>query len=69
LPALPDDWANGSVSGLCARGGFEVSMTWANKGIKTLTIFSKNGGETTLINGKKTKKISLKAGQKLNVVL
>lgn len=69
LPALPDDWANGSVKGLCARGGFEVSMSWANKSIKTLTIYSKTGGETTLINGKKSKKIMLKAGQKLNVVL
>lgn len=44
LPALPDVWKNGSVSGLIVRGGFKISMIWKNGKVDKLTIFSRNGG-------------------------
>jgi len=44
LPALPDAWQRGSVSGLMARGGFEVSMKWAAGSLSETTILSKIGG-------------------------
>lgn len=68
LPALPDAWASGSVKGICARGGFEVSLDWNEKTLKKVTISSKKGGKTTLISGNKTKTISLTAGQKMEIV-
>ena len=48
LPAVPDDWANGSVNGLDAQGSFEVSMDWADGNVTTATILSKNGGEAVV---------------------
>ena len=45
LAALPDAWSTGSVSGLMARGHFEVSMRWADKKLLQLTILSRSGGE------------------------
>lgn len=65
LPALPDVWANGSVKGICARGGFEISMEWDNKKLTKLTIFSKKGGKTKLISGNKTKQVTLIPRQKM----
>ncbi len=68
LPALPDAWADGSVKGICARGGFEVSLDWNEKTLKKVIISSKKGGKATLISGNKTKTISLTAGQKMEIV-
>ena len=67
LPALPDAWESGSVKGICARGGFEIAMDWNAKTLKKVTIFSKNGGQTTLIFGDKKKSILLKKGQKMEI--
>lgn len=49
LPALPDEWRNGTVKGLKARGGFEIlELTWKNYQIKKLVIRSGEGGNLRL---------------------
>jgi len=49
LPALPDAWPAGSVSGLRARGGFEiVSLKWDNGKISEVKIRSTVGGNCRL---------------------
>jgi len=63
LPAIPDEWDSGSVKGICARGGFEVSMDWKNKSVKKLSVLAKNSGKTTLYFGSMKKEINLNKGQ------
>lgn len=48
LPALPDVWSEGSVSGLKARGNFEVAMTWKQGTLTEATILSGSGNECRL---------------------
>jgi alpha-L-fucosidase 2 len=44
LPALPSRWTNGTVSGLCGRGGFDVkNLSWTNNALAGATIVSKLG--------------------------
>lgn len=63
LPALPEAWRNGSVSGLRARGGYEISMTWDNGKVIHAEIKSTAGGKTDVMYNGKTTTIKLKAGK------
>jgi alpha-L-fucosidase 2 len=45
LPALPGKWNKGSINGLCARGGFEVDISWDNGELIKVKIYSKLGNK------------------------
>jgi alpha-L-fucosidase 2 len=63
LPALPTAWPEGSVRGLCARGGYEVSLQWSNGRLRGASILSRLGGSVPVRYGGLTTTIHLQAGQ------
>jgi len=62
LPALPKAWSSGSVRGLRARGGFEISLEWAEGALTRATIRSLSGRPCQLRYGGKTIPLHLKKG-------
>ena len=67
LPALPEQWKDGAVSGLCARGGYEVSFEWKGGYVRDCQIKAKKAGTVTLLYNGQQKTVKLKAGQTQNV--
>ncbi len=48
LPALPDAWDKGSVTGLVARGSFVVDISWKDAAADTVRVLSRVGGTLRL---------------------
>lgn len=63
LPALPDAWPTGAVSGICARGGYEIAMDWSEGKLNNVTVLAKSGGNTKLVCQGKEKEINLANGE------
>ena len=48
LPALPTEWPAGNITGLRARGGFEIGMSWENHTLRSATLKSFYGGKCVI---------------------
>ena len=63
LPALPYNWKNGEVSGLRARGGITVDMTWKNHQVTDLTLTALHPCKVVLTIQGKQDTVKLRKGQ------
>jgi alpha-L-fucosidase 2 len=67
LPALPPGWTEGSVTGLRARGGFEVSIIWKNAKFQSAEIRHARGAQCKVRYGEKTAVYHVKPGAPLRL--
>lgn len=63
LPAIPDAWKNGAVSGLCARGGYEVDMVWQNGKVVKASLKGKTNRSIAVKYNGRIKKVTIKQGK------
>jgi len=63
LPALPDAWPSGKVTGLRGRGGFELDMQWEDSKLVSVSIKTKSGGDCTVSYGGKRLVIKTQPGE------
>lgn len=67
LPALPSSWAQASVSGLCARGGVEVSLFWAGGKLTSATLQGNVAQKRAVRYGNSLVRVALTPGKTVRI--
>ncbi|MFC2081002.1 glycoside hydrolase N-terminal domain-containing protein [Bacteroidota bacterium] len=63
LPALPTALPEGRISGVCARGGFELSFSWSEGQLERIEVLSKAGEKCRLRYNQKIVEFETEAGK------
>ena len=63
LPTLPNNWKNGKISGLKARGNIEVSIEWKDYMLVKLGLTSAKDKTIRIVYNSTYKNLNLKANQ------
>ena len=69
LPALPDEWKEGSFSGLCVRGGAEISASWRNKKIENVLLKANTSNSFKIMVPEYVQRIEQKQNDILSEIL
>ena len=67
LPALPSAWPEGRVSGLRARGGLEVDITWSASRLHTARLRATSPGPVRVRYGQRAAELSPNCGETLRL--
>jgi len=67
LPALPGAWRDGSVRGLRARGGFEVSLAWKGGKLERAVLMPAAGGPLRVRYGSGTVDLEARPGEAIEL--
>ncbi len=67
LPALPSAWPAGRVTGLRARGAFEVDVEWKGGRLTSATLRSDRGGTCVVQHGSRALSIETTAGETVHL--
>ncbi|MDR0349055.1 MAG: glycoside hydrolase family 95 protein [Tannerella sp.] len=65
LPSLPVAFPDGSVKGLCARGGFVVDLDWQGGKVSHVKVSSRNGGMLHISDGSHLFSMPTKPGESI----
>jgi alpha-L-fucosidase 2 len=67
LPALPSAWPSGRVTGLRARGGFDVDLAWSGGKLTEATLHSRLGNRVRVRYADQVRDYDTKPGQQIVV--
>lgn len=65
LPALPEQWKNGKVTGLPLCGGARIGLEWKRGILRTAAIFADRDMVLTLVYKRRENRVELKAGKEM----
>jgi len=67
LPALPAAWPDGHVTGLRARGGFELDIAWRDGKLESATVKSLSGNPCRVCWGDKVRDLEIEEGDSVRL--